>query len=79
MNPANRLSWGEYILPGQGESTAEARWQFAQIVRRILPRFFEELREKVLPKYARLVRDHGPDYWEHGLDVRNLAVVFRPR
>ena len=67
MNRGNRLGWGEYISPDQNENTeiAEARWQFAQVVRRILPRFFEELRERVYPQYAHL-SESRPDYWQAG-------------
>jgi hypothetical protein len=61
------LTLGEYILPDQGQNTeiTGARREFIEMVRRVLPRFFEDLRERVYPKYARLVENQS-DYWETG-------------
>src|SRR5579863_8597631 len=61
------LSWGEYILPDQSQNTeiAGSRWKFMGVVRQTMPRFFEELRRRVYPGYARLA-ENRPGYWERG-------------
>jgi hypothetical protein len=61
------LAWGEYIVPDQDQNSqiAGARWKLMEVVREVLPRFFEQLREQVYPTYARLAEDK-PGYWETG-------------
>jgi hypothetical protein len=61
------LRFGEYILPVQSQNTelAAARWMLMETVSRVLPRFFEQLRDRVYPTFARLAESR-PGYWERG-------------
>jgi hypothetical protein len=65
--PNRNLSWGEYILLGQTQNSeiAGSRWKFLQVVRGVVPRFFEQLRDRVYPTYARLA-ENRQGYWETG-------------
>jgi hypothetical protein len=61
------LTGSEYISSDQSENSeiAGARWEFMEVVRRVLPRFFEQLRARVYPTYARLAENRC-GYWEPG-------------
>jgi hypothetical protein len=61
------LVWGEYVMSKRSgtSETAAARREFGEAVRRVLPVFFEQLREQVYPTYARLAADN-PNYWQAG-------------
>jgi hypothetical protein len=68
MNSANaavRLTASDYVVNGRdglNQQVANARWQFLMAVQRIVPEFFERLRNDVYPTYARLA-DERPRYW----------------
>jgi hypothetical protein len=61
------LAFGEYILLEQSQNAqiTGARWMLMEVVSRLLPRFFEQLREQVYPTFARLA-ENRPGYWEPG-------------
>jgi hypothetical protein len=67
IKPVRNLAWGDYILRDQGQNTelAGSRWILMEVVSRVLPRFFEQLSDRVYPTFARLAKDR-PGYWEPG-------------
>jgi hypothetical protein len=50
------LTWSEYVSSDQSQNTeiAGARFAFMEVVWRVFPRFFEQLRALVYPNYAQL-------------------------
>lgn len=68
--------WGEYIVTEQSENfqVAGARRKLMEAVQRVLPRFFEQLREQVYPTYARLA-ENRPGYWESGWTYETWQLV----
>jgi hypothetical protein len=58
----------EFVVPtpaGPNRQIAAARWEFTQAIERVVPEFFQRLRDTVYPSYARLA--HGrADYWRPG-------------
>jgi hypothetical protein len=77
--PVRNLGWGEFILPDQSQNTeiAGARWEFTKMVRRVFPRFFEQLRERVYPSFARLA-ENRPGYWELGWTFETWQLQSDP-
>ena len=76
-----RLAPGEYLKTGHREDdqTSGARRVLVAVVQSSVPKFFEELRDRLYPKYRRYARvaDHmpplspkglrrGPGYWKTG-------------
>lgn len=73
------LAFGEYISRDQFQNTeiAGARLEFMEVVRRVFPRFLEQLREGVYPNYARLV-ENRPGYWETGWTLETWQLLSDP-
>ena len=67
LKRVTNLAWGEFIVPDQSQNTeiAGARWMLMEVVSRVWPRFFEQLRARVYPTFARLA-ENTPGYWEPG-------------
>jgi hypothetical protein len=57
MNRHRTLAWCEYVLPQQDQNIeiAVARQEFIRLVKCVFPRFLEQLRGQVYPRYAELV------------------------
>jgi len=63
-----RLTRAGFVEANQDDTNSEvagARWQFIQAVRRVVPAFFDCLRDQVYPAYVQLAKGK-PDYWQAG-------------
>jgi hypothetical protein len=61
------MDWGDYVLPDESQNTetAGARWLLIQTIAVVLPRFFEDLRDRVYPIFAHVLESR-PGYWDSG-------------
>lgn len=67
---AVRLTASDYLASdrkGLNQQVASARWQLMLTVQRLVPEFFERLRDDVYPAFAPLA-DQQPDYWRTGYE-----------
>jgi hypothetical protein len=69
------LAYGEYVSPEPSQNTeiAGARWMLIEAVSRVLPRFFEQLRDRVYPTFARLA-ENRQGFWEPGWTLAGIRL-----
>lgn len=74
------LTHAEYIVrndDGQDDQIASARWQLLEAIRRVVPAFLDELRDRVYPEFARLA-ELNPDFWVNGWKFDTWQLLSDP-